>query len=48
MSTERKPTLRNLRREQEWKNNLPQPVIDFFDGKNNETALSEEEEDEIM
>ena len=48
MSTERKPTLRNLRREQEWKNNLPQPVIDFFDGKNNETSLSDEEEQEIQ
>lgn len=48
MSVERKSTIRNLRKEQNWKDNLPQPVLDFFDGKNNETSLSDEEEQEIQ
>lgn len=36
-----------MKREMNWKDELPQEICDFFDGKNNETRISEEEEQEI-
>ena len=36
-----------MKREMNWKDELPQEICDFFDGKNNETGISEEEEQEI-
>ena len=34
-------------REQEWKKELPQKLNDFFEGKNNEIPLTEEEKEAI-
>lgn len=36
-----------MKREMNWKDELPQEICDFFDGKNNETGITEEEEQEI-
>lgn len=46
MSLERRIT-RNMKREMNWKDELPQEICDFFDGKNNETGITEAEEQEI-
>lgn len=36
------------RGQQNWKDELPQGLIDFFDGKNNSNTLSAEEDEEII
>ena len=36
-----------MKREMNWKDELPQEICDFFDGKNNETRISEEKEPEM-
>ena len=48
MSVERKSTIRNLRKEQNWKDNLPQPVLDFLTVKIMKRRYSDEEEQEIQ
>lgn len=36
-----------MKKEMNWKDELPQEICDFFEGKNNETGITEEEEQEI-